>query len=405
MRSYGAFRRRLGRSLSLPDGPTPPDGSTPRILADEGFNAALKVIQAKRGRLEEGRDEMDEGTGEDQDENMGDETSHQLSLDEALEILVRNAIEEFGPIPRDVYDGVFDLPTTKREHTNAAMNLSYSGLKSFVQTPPENLDLHPSSKCVVVAYPCKTFLRYDVWEIDFKSAWVAREVMKWMGSRETEQLEMYNLLRRIRNGPLMTEWLFELIAHRMLSRVSMAQAIPMVSDHKCPPVFSTPEGLPSTSSHPSPSTSSPAPSHARIVTPVDLTHNLSSLTLHRNMYYTPTVAHNPLFDSFTIDPDQRPVAISVFRIATPSKHGGSAEGYDLICEIGAHVRKIFESAALKVETKITYYLACPEDGQYEWRMPTGWGESPRHRGEVFCIRVPHSELCLFTEPWLNTDFN
>ena len=68
-------------------------------------------------------DDMDE-SATDLDETMGDETSqpqtstHKVTLkvdvDDALKILVHNAIKEFGFAPRDVYRGVLDLPSARK---------------------------------------------------------------------------------------------------------------------------------------------------------------------------------------------------------------------------------------------------------------------------------------------------
>ena len=58
--------------------------------------------------------EMDE-TGEAPTTDVGD----------ALKILVRNAIEEFGFAPRDVYEGVFRLSMVMVDHAEAIEHLDY----------------------------------------------------------------------------------------------------------------------------------------------------------------------------------------------------------------------------------------------------------------------------------------
>jgi len=407
---YDVLRSSLSRSLQLPDPSTPIGGPSPN-LSTGGLEAALGVIKAGEGSVWEEEvervegeewveeelvqddcEEMDDNTRAsptDRDEDMGDRTSQPLTMDKALEILVRNAIKEFGPIPRDVYAAVFDLPTTKREHTEVAREFNHDQLKTVVESFSNRHELHKSSHRVVAVYPRQTFFRYDVWEINFKSARIAKEVVKEMQSKEAKHIrETYDLLYRIPKSSCMAGWFFESIAHRML-RAFMLQATPMTSNRRCPPVFSTPSV-----SIPDKSLPYLAP-RARISMEVNLTHDLSSVTLDKDRYYVPTAVDNPLFDSFTIDPDQRPVEISIFQITTSSKHGGSSKGYDTIREIRAHVCELLEKAGLKVGIKVAYYLVCPEHGQYEWRMPVGWGKTSKHRGEAFSIRVPRGKSWLF----------
>jgi len=139
------FRERLQQYLPLPDGPTLP------ITDHEEIDAALEVLQIEREREKaaevEEKDCDSVGRGSlgssaaDQDENMVDETDQPQTpvdkVDNALKILVRNAIEEFGPIPRDVYQGVLDLPRAKRRHIVAMGKLNYSEIitidESFVR--------------------------------------------------------------------------------------------------------------------------------------------------------------------------------------------------------------------------------------------------------------------------------
>ena len=126
-------------------------------------------------------------------------------------------------------------------------------------------------------------------------------------------------------------------------------------------------------------------------------------------YYIPTTDNHPLFDSFTIDldPNQRAIVISVFRIPISSMHEGPAKGYPLIRKILAHIRELLSEAnpeaMVEATVKVAYFLVCPEgQSQHEWQMSVGWNENAQtndHREDVFCIRVPVSvdsgTPCLF----------
>lgn len=47
---------------------------------------------------------------------------------------IHNATEEFGFVPRDVYNGILSLPRTRKEHAAAVKNLSYAELQNLVRT-------------------------------------------------------------------------------------------------------------------------------------------------------------------------------------------------------------------------------------------------------------------------------
>jgi len=406
---YNEIRSKLEKSLPLPDGLTLP------TTHDEAFNAMLKVLQTERemekvaGAEEEGRGGMGDCTGAlaaDQDQPTADVAGQPPAsageVDNALKILVRNATEEFGFAPRDVYGGVFRLPRTRAEHPAAVRRLSCSKLMTIIETFVCYHELDDSSHQVVVVYPLKCFDGYDHWGMDFKSIRIAEEVMGWMGSEEDKHLwEMYGFLRKFSEGSALAGWIFEVIIHRMLSGRQQSegptlQPIPMVSDDRNPPTFST-DSSPLSSSTPDTSLSSLMPLRAdtrRIVMPGNLIHGLSNVTLDNDRYYVPATTNNPLFDSFTIDfdLDRHTAVISVFHITISSRHGGSAEGYPLVRKIVARVRELLKDEGLNATVKVGYFLVCPDDGsKHEWQMPVDRGKSVKcngHHGHAFCIRVP-----------------
>ena len=132
---------------------------------DENVRAALQVL--RRNRHEE--DEVKRGKG-DEDENdndveMADEVG-QPSPSVDFEILVRNATEEFGFAPHDVYDGVFQLPYTKDQHAKAVEHLEYTELGSLVNAfPQEHRFTSISDRVVAVSHeaaiPGRTSDRFD----------------------------------------------------------------------------------------------------------------------------------------------------------------------------------------------------------------------------------------------------
>jgi len=96
---------------------------------DKRIGAVLEIFQTERKRevietVEEGRDGVDiSASATDQDEIMVDvgqpQTPVDIAVDKAFKILVRNATEEFGFAPRDVYNAILDLPATRDLHAAA----------------------------------------------------------------------------------------------------------------------------------------------------------------------------------------------------------------------------------------------------------------------------------------------
>ena len=412
---YNYFRSRLKQFLPFLDGLTPPTngGST--------INAALKVLWTERQRekvMEAGEkedcDEMGDcarASAADQDENMIDEAGRPLALvgkvDDALKILVHNATEVFGFAPRDVYNGIIDLPETRARHRK---RFDCSTLQAIVEMFSYKYELSDFAEHVIVVYPVPRFDNYDDWAIDFKSIRIAREAVESMRSEQDGRLrETYHRFCMIPEGSIMAGWVFEAIIHRMLSYGWRSadgptpQPIRMASNGCDPPTFSSTRGT-------SLSSLAPLGAHTRTFIRVDFTEGLSNVKLDSDRYYVPTVTNNPLFDSFTIDLGRRTVVISVFQIATSPRHGGSGKGYTLIRKIMARVGKLLEKAKLDVKIKVVYFLVCPEDeSQHQWQMPVNCNKDAGthdHREDVFCVRVPvrRGTSCLFTPnfaTWLN----
>ena len=402
---YDNFRSRLKQSLPLPDGPTLP------TTGDMMIDAALEVLWTEREREEDhdGTGSGVRGSVTDHDEDMVDETDQphapvdevdnalEISVDNALGILVHNATEEFGFAPRDVYNGVLDLPTMRLQHTALARNFSYSKLKSTVEMFSMEHELDDSSSHVVVVYPLPcTMMNLDEWGMDFKSIRIAREVMEQMQLEDYRHLlEAFNFLYKDPDYSSLAGWYFEAIADRILSSGWRSdgpapQPIPMVSDRLVPPTFST-----DPDSSPSRLPFAPLRAGTRVTTPVDFAHKnkLRNLTLDGKNYYKPTNANNPFFDSFTIDHDCKAhtIMISIFQITISPKCGGSPKGYLHIRKIMGRVHELLKEAGKQATVKVTYFLVCPEsESQHQWQMPDGWKRTGGHHGKVFCVRIPVS---------------
>lgn len=188
---------------------------------------ALKVLQAEREA--EAAEETRNGArspATDQDTGMGDGKGQSPAspgeVDNALEILVRNATEEVGFAPRDVYNGVFNLPGAKQAHTATVEGLDYSEPKTIVREFVVSEKLDGFSHRIVTVYPQnlpdRIALDFDAWAIDFKSVRIAREVMESMRFTKLDQLwEAYDFFYKCLGSSGLAGWFFKKLIHRMLS--------------------------------------------------------------------------------------------------------------------------------------------------------------------------------------------
>jgi len=132
------------------------DKSTSHDLEKEKIKAVLKVLQTERDRNaieEEDRNEMGDSIGASvthQDEKTTDGAGQlRAQVNNALNILVRNATEEFGFAPRDVYEGILDIPSARHAHAAALRKLDYSKLLAIVDAFSEDCELNDVSHRVV----------------------------------------------------------------------------------------------------------------------------------------------------------------------------------------------------------------------------------------------------------------
>jgi len=134
---YIGFRCRLEQSLPLLDQSILP------TTDDEAIDAVPSVLRMEREkeRADAAAMEDDHETGDgtrapaaDQDAIMANEATQPrapVDMDKVFGILVRNATEEFGFAPRDVYSGTFDLPRTRIQHATEVMKIDYPKSKTL----------------------------------------------------------------------------------------------------------------------------------------------------------------------------------------------------------------------------------------------------------------------------------
>ena len=93
--------------------------------------------------------------------------------------MLDNAIEGFGPIPRDAYRGVLDLPGSTLDRDLAVRLLTYDKLKGLIEKFFLDQKFTTLSYQIIAVYlSATTVLSCDQWEMRFKSNYIASAVME-----------------------------------------------------------------------------------------------------------------------------------------------------------------------------------------------------------------------------------
>ena len=212
-----------------------------------GFTAALEVLRRKEDKSASDEDVEMTHTA-DQSPDMDAEAGEAAGEPpDDMEALLKNAIEEFGWAPRDVYRGVFRLSAVRNEHIKAVHETDYSELATFATKFAQDLHLSRRSHELIAVNPIIDFPDTGswMWTIGFKSAWVLGKVTESVRLKEDSFLwSAYNSLCGVAGASSLAGPLFEEIVHRTLAHgwdasVLRLQPIPMISDGKTPPTFST----------------------------------------------------------------------------------------------------------------------------------------------------------------------
>lgn len=179
--------------------------------------------------VDQGIDTADKGNHSQNPTALEGDHSHQEPVDNALAILVRNAIYEFGQIPRDVYAGVYKLDMVREEHNGSMRQFQPTELLEIVRIFSWDCELPDIARQMVVVYPSVTRPDGDRWGIDFKSVRIAEKAVEVMRSKKDTSLwGLYNSLRAYPQGFTLAGWVFKAIAHRVSARVIiMPPSIPM----------------------------------------------------------------------------------------------------------------------------------------------------------------------------------
>jgi len=120
------------------------------------------------------------------EKHYSEEDNVQPSPEDALDYLRNAAIDRFGYSARDVFGAVFDYSEVTRDH-ETAFSIKYADLYDAVSAlfKRESSDLI-SDRILALSPVDQGPLRSVHWEVDFKSPWVAKNVIQKLEAENNE---------------------------------------------------------------------------------------------------------------------------------------------------------------------------------------------------------------------------
>ena len=361
--------------------------------------AALHEVFGSSSRNPSDSDPLDDCLGVRAllEERYGEEDSVQPSPEDAIDYLLDVAIDRFGYSARDVFGAVFDYPEMTQSH-KMAFNIRYADLSAavFALSKQEGSSNLISDRILALSPVDRGPLLSATWEVDFKSSWVARSVLRKLNEAEIQEIrQQIRFLRSIPEAGGLVGWMLEPFAHRYITSSTKDLVLfNMNSDGVDPPHFTLSQDPPNQR----------LTKGKRTVVRLQAVTDLSNCLEHKS-YYIPDDPNFPLFDAFTIDLDcaNKSATLWILQMATSRKHGGSAKGYWKICEIIAILKNqlredrpqkkrktVAEQAAPLVQVR--YILIVPKESRnLRWNLPKGWSQNYSrndHRGNAYCLEVP-----------------
>lgn len=123
-------------------------------------------------------------------EHYGKEGTAPPSPEDALNYLLDASIERFGYAARDVFGGVFSYSLMTAYHDSAFVILNSTDLRDAVFALAKNDGAsHSISHKILALRPVNQGPLEPIrWNVDFKSDWVARNVLKYLDEAEHDEI-------------------------------------------------------------------------------------------------------------------------------------------------------------------------------------------------------------------------
>ena len=327
------------------------------------------------------------------------------SPEDAIDCLLDAAINRFGYSACDVFAAIFNYTEMTKRHEKA-FNLDYTELLKTISALSKNRTANRTISHLILAI-CpvdQSTLTSVVWNVDFKSDWVARNVFRELGdAKDNEIRRQISYFRNIPEARGLAGRLLEPLAHRYIANATggIWSLTKMNSNGADPPHFTlvqdtlVPERFIKVK---------------RKIVKFQSTADLSTC-MENNSYCLPADPNFPLFDAFTVELDyaEESAILWALQVTTSRKHGSSAVGYRKIREIIAILKDKLRKDPPRKKSKradgqtnptprveVRYLLVVPKDelqsqNPWQWKFPKGWSQNRKkndHVGNVYCLEVP-----------------
>ena len=360
--------------------------SNPNVLVDSYAEDAINFL--KERRIEEGLDIVS-------------------SPNDALDYLLDAVIDRFGYSARDVSGAVFNYGWHTLYHEEAFHAFTQKQFQKavFALISKNRCNDIISDRILTINPIQRGPLESVRWQLDFKSTWVAKNVIQNLGKSEDKEVRrQIGHLRSVPGGQLLGGQLLEPFAHDFIVNATSGfwSLIEMKTNNADPPTFTWDRSSLTIYD-------AKLVKKSREIIKLQTIDDLSTyLERIHDAYFMPWDPNFPLFDSFVIDFGHSAMSafLWVFQITSSRKHEGSAKGYQKIREI---VKILKEELGKKVPAKraktregdaastplvhLRYVLvvAKGESEPLKWKFPKGWNENRKqndHCGPVYCMEVP-----------------
>ena len=293
------------------------------------------------------------------------------TIDGALQVLVHAAVQDLGPVARDVFAAIFWPTSHPPEWDQAVAGVTYADLKELCKIFQRDTVLAQQtiSHHIIAVDPVApagepkyAYRRNkDQWTIDYRSVPIACKMSEKLEKEEYEQLfDWFRSFRNYSQSSALAGWVHEHIANRKLRTDARKDLVlvKMRGDLSVnAPILDVDfdEDVPEVYLH--------LPGGDRELMYFQ-SREFAKLT--EEAYYVPERSNFPLFDSFLVErgaPESSKV-LWVFQMSTSSRHGGSREGYVSIRDIIRSLKRTFGAPETTGKVKMDkYYLRTGTDRQ------------------------------------------
>ncbi|KAG6815935.1 hypothetical protein H0H93_008776 [Arthromyces matolae] len=326
-----------------------------------------------------------------------------MSLNDALRVLIDNAVQLYGPIAQEVFNAVLHFNPPK----NYLALLDIATLKTIVNHAQDcNFDaIEISHSTVLRVQPIPPqHQRLSLWEIAFQSDWVAKKAFQQMQDLTPSDLRShFSVYNRTDSATsTLAGQLFEMTSHLLLCRGEFDYHYHEMQMTNIDKVGSSNSAVYSDQ----PSGIVPKRKEQRDVI------RFNNESLQRQLvesksgdYFLPDLTYYPFYDAFFYEQIGDETTLYILQTSSASDHRGSSQGYGSIRHIthflrtGHHLNGKGVDAPqskryrMEVDVTIKYMLVYPFEegkpchGNPSWQMPQGWDEFNQQKDLEELVKV------------------